>query len=973
MSDKVKVPLKFYSLLPAFKRKLYLPGLENFSIQRIYNGKSSKDPGFYPESRGIGDEDFYDHFYFNPSRDWQGLKGSLAFRPVFGEDRVLWVVVDCDNKTQRDIGLNLICPVYDKYGIDYIIEHGGDSNDRCHIWFTCDARLYTVNKFMGQVLEEAGTNTTVMDEIYPTTRPKNVIRLFGGPHLKRNNTRYPLEYKGVVIYDAAEQIETFVNVKQHTDVELKGMIKEVKLKPKVLAVKAQGVDNPFRETRHFYYHNMNMELPVENIPEKLIPMAKNCQAFNRSLQDVVEENGLEVPGGNTHMRGLFLHGIAEYNDIRFHNNEGKVFLEFLVDNFRFRDAGSHNWARDPEKIENPERLFTSCDGWQNYFPEYCRGCPFQHKIRSPKSFIYGKPVTKTAIRKVNLTTTEWIRNNTFPKFIERVEELVDTDTPKSLLLASPQGSGKSKSVDDIAISLARRGKFSLIAVPTAKLAMEHKERIQKMGGHAFVLMSHKNVFDHLLKDKMECPSYKEISEMRGVGVASSAYKTEYCIKCPLIEECHYYNQYAEVLEPKHRIVIIQHAHLQCEEVMFNLMKKPFACLFIDETFIDNLINFIKPSKSEIELLKAVVPTSYTWRNRLADWMEGKEDAHGWLNPKYAELQQMHKLYKGMDLAWTLPQYLLYYNQRKTCHRYAGIEVVSEIPDIPVKVYTDATPPRELLEMLTGGEEIEVWGEDEVLDMQAIHPENKVIQVLDGSTSNKAMEKQGKLDIILHQIGHIITEKFLGKKVLITLYAKYEDLATKFFSYHYPEVYKEIARKNIKVYHMVKGVNDFQHFDVQFLVAGVYFSGKNFADKVYRYKEVINHYRNKKNLPPWVNMFPHNLPDNMRIEYADPEPVSRIEKVGNNGYVFEYPGFFNFKPKHKIEYLIDKFNTGNTQQSNRMRFFPDKPRTLIIFNNLPMPSIQVTHSVLEEDLMVLLDSLFQNVTNINIENPGSVVS
>lgn len=970
MVDRLKIPLKFYTLLSAFKKKLYIAGLEDFSIQRIHNGKSAKDPGFYPENRRIADADFFDHFYFNPITDWQGVKGSLAFKPVFGQDQVRWVVIDCDNKTQKDIGVNLICPVFDKYGIDYIIEHGGDTNDRCHIWFTCDAHLYTVNKFMEQVLEEAGTNTTVMDEIYPTTRPKNVIRLFGGPHLKRNNTRFPLEYKGVIIHDPAEQIETFINVKQHSDDELKGNIKVTKPKTVKTFIKATEINNPFRETRHFYYHNMNLELPVENIPERLIPMAKNCMAFNRALQDVVSENGLEIPGGNTHMRGLFLHGIAEYNDIRFHNNEGKVFLEFLVDNFRFRDAESHNWAREPEKIENPERLFTSCEGWQNYFPEYCRGCPVQHKIRSPKSFVYGKPVTKVAIKEVNLTTVDWIRNNTFPRFEERIEELVDSEANKSLLLASPMGSGKSFIVDRIAISLARRGKYSLIAVPTAKLAMEHKERIQKMGGDAFVLMSHKNVFDYLLKDKMECPSYKEISEMRTIGAASSAYKTEYCKKCPLMEECHYYNQYAESVEPKHRIVIIQHAHLQCEEVMFNLLKKPFSCLFIDETFIDNLINFVKPSKSEIELLKAVVPGSYTWRNRLADWMEGKEDAHGWLNPKYSELQQMHKLYKGMDLPWTLPQYLLYYNQKKNCHRYAGIEVISEIPDIPVKIYTDATPPKELLEMLTGSEGIEVWGEDEVLDMQDIHPDNKVIQILDGSTSNSALEKNGKLDVILHQIGCIIKEKFLGKKILITLYMKHEELATQFFSYHYPEVYKEIARKRIKIYHMVKGVNDFQDFDVQFLVAGVYFSGKNFADKVYRYKEVINHYRRKKNLNPWVNMFPHNLPPNMRIEYADPDPVSRIEKVDGHGYVFEYPGIFNFRPKHKIEYLIDKFNTGNTQQSNRMRFFPDKPRTLFIFNNLPMPSIQVTHSVLEEDLMPLADRLFQTVTNLNEGNPRS---
>lgn len=945
----MKPSAQFYTLLPELKNRFIGKEESTFSIQiwfKNYDGSfKKKEPDFIDQKRKILDTDFVNHFFNAPLHYPGRIEGSLALNPVTKDRKVKFCVIDADSLEQKNIIVNQIIPIFKKYQIDYIYEFGGDNNDRCHIWFLCDfIDLELLNKFVLQILEEANTNTQELDEIYPTTREKNVIRLWGGPHLKRNNKRYPIEYHGEIFSDPVDMCQVFTSARPFTEEEINKYLVE---KPTEL------VQYKSKKPNKFYYRALNFPLPMENLPLLLKTISKNCQALYRSLEEIKnqkgEEQGLDKRRGTTHMLGLFLHGMAKYNDIKLDRTDGEEWINYLLEEYRFRDSTSHNWD---SKIKDLERIFPSCKAWDTYIGK-CEGCPFKDKIFSPKQFYYGIPIKRNIIKEINLTTPDWVRANTFKNVEKRIHESLRRKEEINIRIKSFQQAGKSFWICNTTALLAKQGKNILIAVPTAKLALEFRDFLKDFGTEAFILMSHENIFGHQANPPKEvslsnfdCPKYHEIQYRAELGVSSGSYKKEFCMKCPLLEKCYYPTQYSNVLSEEHKVVIIQHAHLSCQEVIFELMKKNFDVLFIDESFYRNCYRAIKPLAIELEILKNF---NVKWIERLYKWLLGDEGARGKLSPDFDSLKKLNSTFKALELPWTIPDYVRFYNQGRIVNKITGIEVIYELANIPVKIFTDATTPMKILQKITGMVDFEVYGEGEILDYTKIHPKNRIVQILDKSISNLSLQEEDRFYKLLSEIGYLMEKVFPNKRALITVYKKYKKLVENYYKEH-SDIYPTVLER-IHINNMEKGTNAYIDFDIQFLLAGIYFNAKDYYQEVYKLKTIENYYRRKYGLEEIQNIYPYEITESSKIEWIEEGlPVTRIEAINGKGYLVEYPAFRYYPPSNIDQYLIYELNVGESQQADRVRFTPEKPRIKFIFHNFPLPSTYITDSILENEFL-----------------------
>lgn len=951
----LKIPHEFYSLLPQLKKKLLNKDHNNFSVQTWLKKSDGSykhvQPQFYPANKKPEDADFVNHFYLHPEIGQFKDLGSMALRGP-GKGKAKWNVIDCDDKDQTEIGLTKIIPWYKKHGIDYFIAWSGDDQNRMHLWsFWDDVEVQDLNHLTLQMLEEIGETRKSIDGAYPAFSPNGIIRLDGGYHLKKKK-RYPVEDSSEnLYYDSIDIVKTFINCRSLSQDELTKLLRPLNTEKFKPTEKKRGT---------FYYRNLNLPLPILEIPSNLKKVFRNCQAINGALTDIVKEGGLETPGEPTHYRGLFFHGISEFIDRKFKTKDGENFINHLVTNYRFRDPTSHRWDTAKNSKET-DILFPTCNTWNEKLDK-CKGCPFQGRIHSPKQFIYGKEIKRLAVAEVKLRTTDQIRNTTFKRISDRIHYIVSNERSnpyicRNFLLASPQGAGKSRWVDQITIELAKKNKSIIIAVPTAELAMEHKAAIEAGGIKPFVLMSHENIFGHQSSPPKkvsladyDCPSFDEIQADHSLGVSSGAYKKEFCSECPLLDKCHYPNQYTQVQEMKYKVVIIQHAHFSCQEVIYELMKKEFDIMFVDESFIKNCYASVRVNPVEIELLENF---DMKWTNRLANWLDGESKSRGKLNPSEGDLKAVQDVFNAAGMSWTIPEYIRYYNQARNVCKETGIEVVYELPDVPIKVFTDATPPIELIKGLTGIQNIDVYGDDEILDIKEIHPDNEIIQIYDKSCSVTSMLKDERLYEILADIGYLVQNKFVnGEKTLLTVYKKHKPLVEEYFGSH-PE-YKDVLSR-ITIDWINKGTNAYAEYDYQFILAGITYLGKSYLEDVYKYKTVMNYYKLKNQEKEITNVFPDSPTTGTGVEIEE-EPVKRIELLNKKGIVFKYENFKTYRPLDKLHYLVYNFNVANTQQSIRLRFKPDKKRVVVVFNNFYLPSTLITKSILEEELINSFDDI-----------------
>lgn len=933
--------------------KFLVDGRNQFSFQKFL--KVKKQFGYFPENRNLTTEDFYKHFYSGGKETTTDILGSMACRPsVNGWLR--WIAFDIDRKHQKEEFLRLVPPIIERDGFKGILEHGGENLDRMKYWIPMYCKIETARHYIFQVGEELGLNfhdpaskDNYYDEIFGVNKVDFVCRVPLGYHITRKDV-FPIELDEEFTKDPEDFIRAFLEAPQPFEDDIQGILKPltlVKYRPEIKDISTQ-----IKST--FYYVPRGLKLPEaipqDKIPPMLKPVYTNCQAANKVLQMIVEDDFIEDRGELHHSAGLFTFGMSMFSDIkrskytRKHVVNGEKFAEWLADRHRHRSYKDHGWKTNRTKAEdNPDRLFASCKAWDEKFG-LCEGCPVRGQIRSPKSFIYGKKINRKVVGNVKLVTQDDIRLKTFPLVKKRIEQLIHDKSPGSLLLASSMGSGKSWSVAKWAADFSKQGFKVLIAVPTAKLAMEYRQWIKEEGEEVFNLLSHKNTFT-MKKElglKFDCPYYDRIQTMCDLGVSSTTYKEQYCDRCPFLDKCYYPRQYSEVQEDIYNIVVIQHAHLQCQEVVHKLLQKEFDVLFVDESFIKITYEAIKVPFWETEILKEF---EFGWVKKLVDWVECRAIARGKLDPSEKELDKVNRAFKKAQKDWRVPQFIRFFNQGRRVNKYTGIEVIYELPDVPIKVFTDATPPVELLRRLTGLDNIEIWGDDEILDPTKIHPDNETVQILDSSSSRTFLETEDNLETILTKIGEVVEHKYPGQKVLVTVSSK--AMQAKVQQFYVDNLEEFPTPKDIGL--MAKGLNKWKEFDVQFLLAGRYSTGKEYLEDSYRYKAVSNYYRTKNGLQFENNPYYQELKHDASIPHRE-EVIRRVEKINGIGVVVEYPDFKIFQPEAYWPLLCYLYNSGETAQADRLRPDNSKPRKVYILGNLNLPNKLITKSILLSEFL-----------------------
>ncbi len=538
---------------------------------------------------------------------------------------------------------------------------------------------------------------------------------------------------------------------------------------------------------------------------------------------------------------------------------------------------------------------------------------------------------------LRLLTPQEVRETTLHNFEEFVLDSVNKQIPRDILLSPFQGSGKSYSLMKLTARLAKMGKSVLISVPTIDLADMFKKWLYEEGIGAFILASHRAIFTRQLVTH-PCPSYEDIQEQINLGVSSADFKGELCETCPFFERCYYPRQYSEVLEDRYRVVIIQHSHLQCQEVIYKLLEKRFDCFFVDESFLDVCYSSIQIKPRELEILKTI---SNIQIENLYRWMNRETSAGGRLEPSYTVLKEIRKIFDKEELPWTIPDYLRYYNQARQINPISGIEVIYELPRAPIRVLADATPPKELIKRLTGIEDLTTFGENEVLDIRRVHPENANIQLLDLSCSKTSLSDGNKFELILAKVAELCELRFPDKKILFTTYkdeGKYNftSRTIEFLDSHREEF--PTVKDRLIINCLSKGTNKYKDLDVQILCCGVFFAGGDYEQLVYKYKTVANYYNHKYGRAQINNIFPYES-EKMSGYDIHPENITRIEEDGINEYNIQ-----NYLPNNSWYRLCYEHNLGETQQGCRIRPAGDRPVVNYILNSQDMPSMITTHNI-----------------------------
>lgn len=924
-----------------------------------------KDVKYWEEKRQIWDQDWDNHWEQKARRD-KGTapiyRSGVALRLAADDtDRVKLLCIDCDNEQAVLTLFDKLVPHLDKLGLEYIWENSGEVGERGHLFLKTDCTLELQKAWVLAIF--GAVDLDVYDkklayEVFPALKPNYLLRAPGGFHMRTQKVN-SCTYKDRTGTTPLEIMQMFVDCVGLTEAVMRSHLvttdnnRQVKLAP---------VRRALSFKRTFFYSQRRLPVPP-GLPPVLERVASNCQAVNKILDMMVNDNYADNRGGDVHSAGLYLHGIAQYNDAilegRF-SPSGEDWAEKFFSEHRSRSHESHKWKTN-KKYDEQGRTFASCKKWDEAFG-LCGGCPFKGRVGfdTPKQLYWGKPVFKTDARPVELVSHDQVRQNTFPRAKERVKQLASSGARANMLLASPLGTGKSFWIDDCAVDLARSGKKILISCHSGEVAAEHKKRIDAAGRlhgvKSFMLGSQPNLFANL-NPGFDCPHAAEIQVHRSLGLNASIYRERFCGGCPFADDCPYPTQYANCLEPEYQIVIVQHAHFTVPEAMAGILRKHFDVMFIDEAIVDALIKNMKATDLECTLVEQV---DLPWAPDLARWMRkgGYPQSKKLITLELSEALRLSKYFSQYECPWRLPDFIRYYNQNMGMDTATGLWIFSPLPTdhIPLCVITDATPPKEIYQIMLDDDKLEVFGENEILDYTKMNPKNQVIQVLDKSMSKTSLRgpinEDGDYEYVRFcEILDFCCDKakgdFKDKKILITVYGgEFWQVAERYIGRNYPDIG---FGSRVVLGKMSVGTNKYEDCDVQFLIAGVYLSGKHFHDQAFKLKEMANYWNRVRGRPSLSNFFHYDLGEQAGIE-RQPEPVYRIESVMGHGYVFKYPEFSYYSPKETFKFLAERFAISKTQQSLRLRYNCNSERTTYIFGNYFLPSFLITDSVLEEDLL-----------------------
>ena len=936
-------------LIPKFLEKFtHAPVMRWHTQAGKFSQGEFSDINYYPEKtpRALEEKDLVLHFSQIPRHGGGLTKGAIAIGGKFSNGRVQWVCIDADEPHEYKAIFDKVIPYLEKENIDYVLEYS--QKERCHLWIMMDVPWDYANQFAKTMMVNAGCGKEELcdfDEVYPTEagrarRVTNIIRIPGGYHMKTKKAN-PIEYKGTVSSDPVFIMQTFINARRLTEADILSYV-PVEIKKKSETKKTEFIKDGF------LYTSLELDPPDPKMPHALTKMCATCPAMNKVFKQVIEERGIDKRSGLAHDTGLYVTGMCKYASEVSGTADGEVFYEWLIENYRTRDPKSHNWTYYKEK----PGIVPTCETFDKTY-HACEGCPLKGRegFYSPRQILRGEPIVKTKIKEAVFVTPEQVRNTTFKDArnivinaaTKGLEPGIDCEV--DLRIISPQGSGKSVALDQIAAELAGLGQNVLIAVPTAELAFEHKERLEALGVKPFLLMSFDKIFDKSNPEKFDldffCPNFDDIKAARGFGVAASHYKKKYCKECPFREKCPFPDQWKNVMDPKHKVVIMQHAHFKIPKMLeLKLLPKGFRALFVDENFIRDTLYQLKPTEVEIEILLA---SDRPWAETLGKWMRDGGYPRVQLCPNESQLETVWKMFEDKGIDWRIPDFLRAYTDQRYMSLINGVKVFYEIPQFPIRVFTDATSSEKMLKLVLDNKNLLTLGAGQVVNPKYFHPDNEVYQMIDGSMSKNSM-KDGRFEKIMEFIIAEIDEKYPTEKILVTVFQDEEMDVKAIFQKLAPEL---LASGRVIVSHMKVGVNEWHDCHVQFLVAGVYPTGRDIYQGSYEYKSIANYWKKKRGEKLINNPYPVGPASKVSAGYLKyKQPIAKIELDG----VYEYPQIEEYIATLDFNKLVQDDFIAKTQQAIRIRYKKGERRFVYIFGNISLPSFPVTSVRIEGEFV-----------------------
>lgn len=210
--------VEIHKLLPEFKKKFFYGTIEPhmWGVQVWGEGKS--DVEFVNKGKSgekFTDSALLDHFsgkifkgahWDKASKEYiRHARASIGVYTEFQHGRAKVYCADLDTNENVAAVREKFLPVLEKHNIEYIWEYGGAFGQKAHLWIFCNTSNALLKKFMDVLWAESGLDAhNLKVERYPTHKPKNLIRLPGGTHL-RAGKRMPCEYKGK-LYKSAKRI-----------------------------------------------------------------------------------------------------------------------------------------------------------------------------------------------------------------------------------------------------------------------------------------------------------------------------------------------------------------------------------------------------------------------------------------------------------------------------------------------------------------------------------------------------------------------------------------------------------------------------------------------------------------------------------------------------------------------------------------------------------------------------------------------
>lgn len=927
-------------LLPAFKEK-FLAGTVKpgrWGTQIWEDG--ADDVNFWYAEEELSVAKLRNHFSGQIAKFDGHEEGSIGVRGAFEFDRVKWYCADLDFDIAVQVARTLLLPVLDKHGIEYIWEYGGPNFEKAHLWIFCNTSRKLLKRFVEILYEEAKIDRKVFKKIehYPTRRPRNLIRVPGGVHL-RSRQVMPVEFRGKRYSSPSQIMKAIIKCKRVDEGYMADLIgKQMSLTEslrdpsgRLSRVERDQINHERqRYDGAFVYRAQNLpNKGVKDSPLKLLKtLVSECQAWNKLAnmsepEDMGGEQYLDEAGGDVHDWGLCLHsGLdASLNIVQKQDpdslDEAEEWVERYKESRRTRDDESHKWNYKSEDGPSGHYVWR-CETMDDKF-DYCKGCIHRGRpgFSSPIQLYYGRPLKMVpGEKKLMALSNEEISKIVMAEAKQLIMDAYKRREPLDLFVGSGLGTYKSTElVIKYSARLARAGAKVLIAVPRGDLGMAQKEAIEKLGVDAFFVGSHQSLFEHFEKS-FECPSAEPIQLRQAIGISKRSTVQRYCKGCEFRPYCPFPSQYTNARDSKARVVIIQHAHFTVRTALNVILQKEFDFLFVDETFIDNIYEYVKVTPLEAKLLMRL-SKKYEWAKKLVDWFRGFPPQER-LEVPIKILKKLKRIFDEREAPWNMRTYIDHYNRGKLYEKNIGLFRFSPLPNIPIKVFTNATAPEEYLKRALHKKDIKIIGREYLTDVTHYNPKNKMIKVVDGSTSKSALANENYFENVLRFIAWKAQTEYKRMTILVTVYAADVDRVRQFFDSNFAK-----ESKRITVATMAVGVNTWRDINVQFHLCGIHLNLLQMRITSWVMQEIENYWRAVDGKSEILNPYPHMIKGNMQLPPNELKylTVRAKMKLGEDDYrLVEFPDLKVSVPREYGLELVHWMALLQTQQARRIRTY-----------------------------------------------------